>query len=257
MDEFILKIDENKFRSTNDTWNRLMLNDPWSVGYVSTLIETANWKNKEEWEEAYYASGSVRDKYIEQNAAALGYSKEFFNDTTVPHNKQKYYALDWNIKNINTQKGRTKEDFHAKGKILYEAVKDNGYGLTLDECVECVRFRVICETWNGIILREHNTKTTLLRLFPELTIKETSGEIDHTYAVDLELFKENQLICGVQVKPQSYTKNAPYIVKARKANTIKYGLYKEKFGVPVFTIISNSKGEIFNQDIVAQIKRLL
>lgn len=47
------------------------------------------------------------------------------------------------------------------------------------------------------------------------------------------------------------------IVKARKANTIKYGLYKEKFGVPVFTIISNSKGEIFNQDIVAQIKRLL
>ena len=45
MDEFVLKIDENKFRSTNDTWNRLMLNDPWSVGYVSTLIETTCWRN--------------------------------------------------------------------------------------------------------------------------------------------------------------------------------------------------------------------
>lgn len=126
MDEFVLKIDENKFRSTNDTWNRLMLNDPWSVGYVSTLIETTNWKNKEEWEEAYYASGSVRDKYIEQNAVALGYSKEFFNDTTVPHNKQKYYALDWSIKNINTQKGRTKEDFHAKGKFCMKQLRIMG-----------------------------------------------------------------------------------------------------------------------------------
>lgn len=54
MDEFILSIDKEKFRSTNAKWNKLMLNDPWSVGYVSTLIETANWKNKEEWETTYY-----------------------------------------------------------------------------------------------------------------------------------------------------------------------------------------------------------
>ncbi len=39
MDEFILQIDETKFRSTNGPWNNLCLNDPWSVGYVSTLIE--------------------------------------------------------------------------------------------------------------------------------------------------------------------------------------------------------------------------
>ena len=51
MDEFVLSIDKDKFRSTNAKWNELMLNDPWSVGYVSTLIEAANWKCKEEWEE--------------------------------------------------------------------------------------------------------------------------------------------------------------------------------------------------------------
>ena len=37
-------------------------------------------------------------------------------------------------------------------KSFYNTVKNNGYGLTLDECIECVRFRVICETYNGIII---------------------------------------------------------------------------------------------------------
>ena len=37
--------------------------------------------------------------------------------------ESKYYKLSWDIKNINTQRGRTKEDFQEKGKILYEAVK--------------------------------------------------------------------------------------------------------------------------------------
>ena len=39
MDEFLLTIDKIKFRNTNAAWNELCLNDPWSVGYVSTLVE--------------------------------------------------------------------------------------------------------------------------------------------------------------------------------------------------------------------------
>lgn len=256
MDEFILSIDKDKFRSTNAKWNELMLNDPWSVGYVSTLIEAANWKSKEEWEETYYASGEARNAYLEQYAAKLGYSKEFFNDTTVPHNKSKYYALSWDVKNVNTQKGRTKEDLRIKGRILYEAVKNNGFGLTLEDCVECVRFRVICETWNGIILRENNTIKTLQGIFPDLTFEKAEGEMDHTYAVDFQVFKENKLICAIQVKPKSYTLNAPYIVKARQANVHKYAAYKERYGVSVFTVISTSRGEILNNEVLSKIKQL-
>lgn len=256
MDEFVLTIDKDKFRSTNAKWNELMLNDPWSVGYVSTLIEAANWKNKEEWEETYYASGKARNVFIEQNATQLGYNKEFFNDTTIPHNKANYYALSWDVKNVNTQKGRTKEDLRAKGEILYNAVKNNGYGLTLEECIECVRFRVICETWNGIILRENNTIKTLQGLFPNLTFEKADGEIDHTYAVDFQVYKQGKLICAIQVKPKSYTLNAPYIVKARHANANKYAAYKEKYGIPVLTVISTIKGEILNKEIIPQIKSL-
>lgn len=256
MDEFVLGIDKDKFCSTNAKWNELMLNDPWSVGYVSTLIEASNWKSKEEWEETYYASGAVRNRLIEENAAKLGYTKEFFNDTTVPHNKAKYYALSWDVKNLNTQKGRTKEDFRAKGKILYDAVKNNGYGLTLDECIECVRFRVICETWNGIILRENNTVATLKRLFPNLTFEKAEGEMDHTYAVDFQVFNSGKLVCAIQIKPKTYQSNAPYIQKARAANANKYAAYKEKYGASVLTVISTSKGEIINTEVINQIKKL-
>lgn len=68
MDEFKLPIDEAKFRSTNGMWNRLMLNDPWSVGYVSTLIELQEWESKEQWEEFYYANGEQRNALLGPNA---------------------------------------------------------------------------------------------------------------------------------------------------------------------------------------------
>ena len=248
MDEFVLDIDKEKFRSTNGKWNELMLNDPWSVGYVSTLIEAANWKSKEEWEQTYYASGENRNKYIEQNSSRLGHTLEFFNDVTVPYNKANYYALSWDIKNVNTQRGRTKEDFAAKG---------NSYGLTLEECIECVRFRVICETWNGIILRENNTVTTLQRMFPNLKFVKAEGEMDHTYAVDFQVYKDEKLLCAIQVKPKSYLQNAPYIVKARQANANKYAAYKAKYGVSVLTVISTSKGEIQNTEVLTQIRALI
>lgn len=168
-----------------------------------------------------------------------------------------YYALSWDIKNVNTQRGRTKEDFAAKGKILYEAVKNNGYGLTLEECIECVRFRVICETWNGIILRENNTVATLQRMFPNLKFVKAEGEMDHTYAVDFQVYKNDELVCAIQIKPKSYLQNAPYIVKARQANSNKYAAYNAKFGVSVLTVISTSKGEIQNKEVLTQIRDLI
>ncbi len=253
MDGFVLTIDKDKFRSTNDEWNNLMLNDPWSVGYVSILIKKKKWEDKEEWEETYYASGNIRNRYIQGR-------EELFNDITIPYpyNKGKYYALKWDEKKINMYKGRTKEDFQEKGRILYNAVKNNGFGLTLEECIECVRFRVICETWNGIILREYNTKGTLQTHFPDLTVKEVFGENDYIYAVDLEFFKEERLLCAIQVKPISYLiGKAPYLRKARMANLKKNNAYTQKFKVPVFTIASEESGEIFNRDILLKIKQLL
>ena len=127
-------------------------------------------------------------------------------------------------------------------------------GINLQECAECVRFRVICETWNGIIVREHNTITELKRLFHNMEFRKVDGEFDHQYAVDYELYNLGKLICGIQIKPQSYTWNAPHIQKARIANKKKNEDYFNMFGRKVFDIISAHNGSIKNPEIIDSIK---
>lgn len=81
--------------------------------------------------------------------------------------------------------------------------------------------------------------------------------MDHEFAVDYELKKDSTLICGIQIKPQSYTWNASYIQKARNANIRKNDEYFKKFGVRVIDIIADTKGNIKNTDCVEIIKRYL
>lgn len=248
MDEFVLLIDSAKFRSTNATWNNLMLNDPWSVGYVTTLIELRPFIKKEDWEESYYDSGMERERLIGRLDMKV---QEYLNDEQlVRNNKSQVVQMGYDLKNLNTQYGRTKERLYKKGQILYENVKDNGLELTVDECFECVRFRVICETWNGVIVRERNTVQTLKKFFPELEFRKVSGEMDHKYAVDYEVYKNNILSSAIQIKPQSYTWNAPYIVKAKNANKLKNKEYYNKFIVNVFDVISDSRGNVLNQEVL-------
>lgn len=210
-----------------------------------------SWQSKEEWEDFYYRSG-------EQRHALLGDKREILDDfSLIRTNKAAVNSLPWDVKNLNTQYGRTREDLNKKAEVLYAAVRNNGHGLTLEECEECVRFRVICETWNGIILRENNTIEVLTARFPTLSFEKTSGEIDHTYAVDFEVFRAGSLICGIQIKPQSYTWGAPYIAKARTANKAKNAAYTKLKGVPVFDIISKTNGEIQSPKVLEQINSLI
>ena len=244
MDEFFLNIDMSKFRSTNGPWNQLMLNDPWSVGYVTSIIEYKNFNKKEEWEELYFSTGSYRDKLITGNHPE---SALLLNDESlVRTNKEKVLKLPYELKQLNYTHGRTIDQLYQKGEILYKYMKNNGSNITVDECVECVRFRVICETWNGVILRERNTIEVLQNLYPHYEFKKVSGEVDHKYAVDVEVYKQGVLIIGLQIKPKSYLSKAPYIIKATSANTKKNNEFYRIFGVKVVNVISNTKGEIFN-----------
>lgn len=246
--EFVLNIDVNKFRSTNALWNNLMLNAPWSVGYVTTLIELESFEKKEDWESFYYESGRLRE--FEVSKLNSDYQNLLNDESLIRTNRNIANQLDWNLKNLNTQYGRTKECLRKKGFILFTAIKNNKLGLTLEDCIECVRFRVICETWNGVIIRERNTIENLQRKFPEIYFKKVSGEIDFAFAVDYELYKNGSLVCAIQIKPRSYTWNTSYINKARKANKYKNEEYFKKFGVRVFDVISNSRGEIINTEVL-------
>lgn len=248
MEEFIHTIDTNKFKATNASWNNLMLNDPWSVGYVTTLIELVQFVKKEDWENFYYESGEQREQLIAN--LDVGQQNIVNDETLIRVNKNVVNQLGWDLKNLNTQYGRTKDRLYRKAEILFETVKNNGLGLTVDECFECVRFRVICETWNGIIIRERNTVQNLTKKFPNTEFRKVSGEMDYTYAVDYELYKKGILTSAIQIKPKSYTMNAPYIQKAKNANKRKNQEYLKIFGVQVYDIISDNKGNIVNDDIL-------
>jgi len=254
MEEFINTVDPDKFRRTNYVWNSLMLNDPWSVGYVTTLIESRQFINKEEWEAFYYEMGEVRIAELQSLPPAT--IEDLNNELLIKTNRQQISQLEPDIININTLNGRTKADFEKKGRILFDNVVSIIPDITLEECVESVRYRVICETWNGIIIRERNTIKTLEREFPDHIFEKKDGDFDYHYAVDYEMKRASELVCGIQVKPKSYTFNTPYLNKARSANQTKNSEYTRRFGKPVFDIISKGSGEIQNPEVIEKIKAL-
>ena len=137
--------------------------------------------------------------------------------------------------------------------ILHEAISAKGISISEEECIECVRFRTICETWNGIIIRERNTVGHLKKIFPEVEFLKTEGAFDHQYAVDYELSHNGNVFCAIQIKPKSYTYNAAYVNRARESNARKNQLYFEKYNKHVIDIISRSNGEIENTKAISQI----
>ncbi len=255
MDEFKNLIDIEKFRKTNGPWNDLMLNDPWSVGYVSMLIELKTFNKKEEWESFYYEMGEYRNKQLKKlpdNVVSI-----LENELLIKNDKPKVNNLSWDLKNINTQNGRSVEQLKKKGDILYNNIHRQFPDITEEDCFQAVRFRVICETWNGIILREHNTVKSLMSKFKKLEFIKKEGDFDHKYAVDYEIYNQKTLVCGIQIKPKSYTFNTPYLIKAKYANAQKNKKYTEDYEKPVFYIISSGKGFIYNDEVLDKIADLL
>jgi hypothetical protein len=184
--------------------------------------------------------------------------KQHLNDYKLKiENPKAVLSLSSEIKNLNLNYGRTKAQLTEKGKLLFEAVTKNNSAISLEDCIESVHFRTICETWNGIIIRERNTIKVLKTKFQNIEFVKTSGEFDHKYAVDYELKKDNSLICGIQIKPKSYTYNLPYVLKAKNANQRKNKLYSDYFKNPVFDVISQANGTVINTQVIKQLEKLL
>jgi hypothetical protein len=254
-DAFINKLDPARFERTNGLWNRLMLNDPWSVGYVTTLIEAEAFRTKEEWEYFYYKSGESRNDKIETLSNSL---REKLNDEQlVLTHKNAVSKMSRDLKNLNYNFGRTKEQIAKKGAILFEYAQIKKIDISEEECTEAVRFRTICQTWNGIIIRERNTIKILQKSFPSIDFISTEGNFDYKFAVDYELKLAGKLICGIQIKPKSYLGKAPHILKAQNANQRKNQHYKNQFRRQLFTVISKANGEILNTEILTHILGLI
>lgn len=257
MELFINHVPTKKFTATNEIWNNLRLNAPWSVGYVSYLINVKTFTKKQHWEEFYYQTGNERN-YLLQHTAQEQSTIQLLNNELLSYKCPKRIAnIPNKFRKLNLYYGRTKKQLVQKGKILYQEAKKKGIEISLEESVLCVKFRVLGETWNGIIGREKNVQACLRKIFRKATFKKTTADFDHKYAVDLELYQQNKLICGLQIKPTSYMGKAPYLQTARKANQKKNEQYQKKFGVVVLNILANVNGAIKNREVMEQVKLLL
>ena len=255
MDEFENTLNIGKFESTNGIWNQLMLNDPWSVGYVTTLIESKIFKSKEDWESFYYSSGEQRNNQLSKLPQDI--SNKLNDEQLVRIDKPQIERMEWDMKNLNYQFGRTKEQFNIKGNILFKEAQKRNIEISEEECIEAVRYRTVCQTWNGVVIREQRTIALLKQIFPSIIFEKTIGEFDYEFAVDYQLNYKGKLICGIQIKPNSYVvSNAPYVRAAREANRKKNESYIQKYGVRVFDIIFE-KGNILNKQVLEEIKNLL
>lgn len=246
MNAFELTINKTKFQATNAIMNNWALNAPWSVGYVSKLIRERVFTVKEEWENHYYQSGQARNKALNDCSPADRKAAEEF--WLKPSHPSMFRRINAQVIQLNKHYGRTPEDFTRKAEFLRDKTAECGIRLSEAEAYECVRFRVIGETWNGIILRELNTIARLKQMFPRLGFRETAGEKDYQFAVDYELFLDGLHVGAIQIKPESYLGNAPYIHKARQANIRKHAAYQRKFNKRVGTLISDQNGNLRDTD---------
>jgi hypothetical protein len=248
--EFVLSIDRELFQSTNAPWNNFKLNIPWSVGYVSYLIESRPFESKEDWEQFYYQSGEERD-------ARIAELDEFIQDKLNNHDFSKSHGLSKSYQDLNFMYGRTRPQLMSRGQILFNIMKKMGSPISLEECCEAVRFRVIGETWNGIIVRERNTIRTISGIISDVEFRKMPAKEDYKYSVDYEVFKSSKLIGALQIKPQSYrSSNASYVEKAKQANADKHSLYKSIKGIDVQEVIAELNGFIDRDDMEKIIKTL-
>ena len=254
MDLFINNLSQDDFKKTNKYWNHLGLNTAWSVGRVTHLIQQRPFQTKEEWESFYYQSGVERLAKIHQLAPDL-------QDKLL--RVKPNYRLNETYRILNTEYGRTPEALNYKGQLLYEAMIQAGETITLEVCQEAVRFRVICETWNGVIIRERKTVDFLTKWFEEKTdipfeIVKTESKMDYEFEVDYELWIEGVRRLGIQIKPATYRGNTNYLMEAKRINYFKNQAYTQTFNVPVLYVYSDYHGKPENfLEIEMQIQTIL
>lgn len=254
MELFTHDMDLALFRSTNEVWNQLGLNAKWSVGTVTEIIQQRSFVTKEEWQQYYYESGRERLRLIQSLPSE---DRELLLRRKAPR------FIKEELRFLNTHYGRTPEELDEKGRLLYESMVQKDPTITLELCQSAVHYRVIGETWNGVMVREQRTISNLMKQVREWGVdhgewRKTPGDFDYQYEVDYELFLNQQRVVGLQIKPDSYRGFTPYLEQAKRINLYKNEQYYAAFQTPVLYVYANSKGQITNNsEVQSVLKRLI
>lgn len=232
-----LKTDKSKLANSQGIWNHLYLNDPWSIGYVSNLIETASFQSKSYWEQFYFESGEERNRIV----ADLPVEKQqLLNDELfLFQNREIMMTLPEKFKAVNYEHGRTRSQLNKKAELQFQICRQHHIEITEQESQEIVHFRVIGETWNNMMARKQQVVEHILSLEAEdITVEKTDFDTEKLYAVDYEIKQNQKLLCAIQIKPTSFIKSlSEKVINAQSVFKKKHEQYSVRFNKAVNVIV--------------------
>lgn len=206
---------DDRFAKTNSIWCDKKFNNPFNVGQTMLLVQGC--KTRDEWCEKYIRSGLERKSLLKEKK----------------------------LQNYDTQYGRTLEDLGSIAVVLRDEASKIGVELSLEEALATVVIRVVDDTWIGY---ERELSIFLdISTCTHLDVKHTSIQDDISYAVDGMLRDGDTLVCGIQIKPESYRAETPYLKKAKEINKQKNELFKGNYGVPVLYAYYDTKDGFVNK----------
>lgn len=129
--------------------------------------------------------------------------------------------------------------------------------LDLETCFNYTKFRVLGQTWNGI-LNEIDLIDVLRKEFPNIEFRKADYDLDENYFTDWEVYSNGKLILGLQIKPITYMyMNTPYQNQAKLNHEQQMIKYKEKFRVPHFLIYYENNSIYEKEKVLEKINILL
>lgn len=131
------------------------------------------------------------------------------------------------------------------------------YSLSMIDAKEYVYYRVVGQTWNGM-MEEYNVIRKLENLYKNFEWRKSPYHIDEQYFTDWEAYHNNKLMIGIQIKPVSYKKmNSAYQTIAKSNHQEQRKKYKEEFGVPHFIVYYDNHEIVELQNLVNTIDTYL
>ena len=136
--------------------------------------------------------------------------------------------------------GRTEAEFLSVAHKFLAKLDPTQY--TLEDVILYMWVRMFYQTDIGA-QRERLTRQALHTKFPYFQFKESSANLDTAYGIDLECYKGDRLVCGLQIKPESYYMGqSPNTLSAKYQNAIKHQTYSNQYQVPVKYVIATEEG---------------
>jgi len=133
------------------------------------------------------------------------------------------------------------------GKNLYNAQKIywGEYKYSLDECIMWEYNLFISQSLKGCIAETECKKLIEENLKQNFSVRDSNAYIDEELRVDLEILKDNEVICGIQIKPKTFKNVRENVINFNKKMNTKYPY-------PVHYVFYDDEGMFINLESICE-----